>query len=690
MDKQKEVIDDVDVEWTSADSSDSNSDDEELMSTIRRSRLEHEFQQSLMGAGTSNEASERSRAATTSGEEHLTIPPIARLKEPPRRLTTETYLRTSNPRSVLTEDDLSDIRGRYGFPNEVQLRLPFKGERADAVSEGWICMYTIYFECGLRLPLPPLLIRAMNHYNLAIPQLMPNGMRVFLGLIVLSEEASIELTVDDVLAIYYPQENSKDHGRYSMYPRRKKQVVGEMKNADRYWQDRYFFMHVNKKSMGVLADAFNPFWGTLRKELKKPPPKALLFEEKLERLLALPNREWNDIQVPSRLRASSLWKDFVELPTGIPKRVPSWVDWPFVIRGALRRLFGTPLFADPLTDEEALIAEFALDSLVMEVPTPKDIMAKRRAKKEAERAAAAAAAAAAVSAGQVNEPEPFPVLESSPEPPSKPSSPPVKKRKVVEKPKRKVLAKRSKKSKAATPDMDVEGPKIELDLPPSVSILQDRQAGVDIARQLLSDADAEYMKQGLPQSHMDDIMWDIMKVNVRTMGLFYRMSDRVAEQRDRLKDLQEKDIARGEKLLDIERKFGDVKAGADGLMAELQNSMDVAREGTSAMETLVKRFDEGQARIKSLEAENAALATQIIDAFEKATLKARYDILKDYKAGLLDEAQIDEEIEMFEEDYPDEARSLSAVPASAPAEAGNANVEPPVPADPSEDCEARE
>ncbi|GMN22564.1 hypothetical protein TIFTF001_043541 [Ficus carica] len=684
MDKQKEVIDDVDVEWTSTDSSDSSSDDEELMSTIRRSRLEHEFQQSQMGAGTSNEASERSRPATTSGEEFVSIPPIARLSEPPRRLTTETYLRTSNPRSVLTEQDLSDIRGRYGFPNEVQIRLPFKGERADTVSEGWICMYTIYFECGLQLPLPPLLIRAMNHYNLAIPQLMPNGMRVFLGLIVLSEEASIELTVDDVLAIYYPQENAKDHGRYSMYPRRKKQVVGEMKNADRYWQDRYFFMHLNKKSMGVLADAFNPFWGTLRKELKKPPPKALLFEEKLERLLALPNREWNDIQVSSRLRASSLWKDFVELPTGIPKRVPCWVDWPFVIRGALRRLFGTPLFVDPLTDEEALIAEFALDSLVMEVPTPKDIMAKRRAKKEAERAAAAA------SAGQVNEPEPFPVLESSPEPPSKPSSPLAKKRKAVEKPKRKVPAKRSKKSKVAIPETDSEGPRIEVDLPPSVSILQDRETNVDIARQLFSDADAEFMKQGPPQSHLDDIMWETMKINVRTMGLFYRMSDRVAEQRDRLKDLQEKDIARAEKLLDIERKFGDVKAGADGLMAELQKSMDVARDGTAAMETLVKRFDEGQEKIKSLEAENAALATQIMDAFEKATLKARYDILKDYKAGLLDEAQIDEEIEMFEEDYPDEARSLSTVPASASAEAENANVEPPVQANPSEDLGSRE
>ncbi|GMN25142.1 hypothetical protein TIFTF001_051429 [Ficus carica] len=144
MDKQKEVIEDVDVEWTSTDSSDSSSDDE-LVSTMRH-------------------------------------------------------------------------------------------ERANTVSEGWICLYTIYFECGLRLPLPPLLIQCMHHYQLAIPQLMPNGMRVFLGLIVLAEKAGVELSVDDVLAIYYPQENFKDHGRYSMYPRRKKQVVGEMKNANRYWQ----------------------------------------------------------------------------------------------------------------------------------------------------------------------------------------------------------------------------------------------------------------------------------------------------------------------------------------------------------------------------------------------------------------------------------------------------------------------
>ena len=156
-------------------------------------------------------------------------------------------------------------------------------------------------------------------------------------------------------------------------------MVGEMKNADRYWQDRYFFMHVNNKSMGDLANAFYPLWGTLRKcrtksverkplnlftmcrdsihlfsagkELKKPPPKALLFEEKLEKLLAVPKREWDEIHTPERFRASSLWKHFVELPTRIAKRVPSWVDWSFIVRGALRRLFSTPLWFEPLTDD---------------------------------------------------------------------------------------------------------------------------------------------------------------------------------------------------------------------------------------------------------------------------------------------------------------------------------------------------
>ncbi|GMN62686.1 hypothetical protein TIFTF001_031768 [Ficus carica] len=222
MDKEKQIIEDVDVEWTSTNSDESTFADEEWASTIRLSKVEHESLQNRKGAETSNKASERNRLVTMSGIGILSILPIARLSKPPRHLSVKSFLRTSNPHSVLMDEDLSDIRGRYGFPNEVQLRLPFTNEQADTVSEGWIYMYTIYFEFGLRLPIPLLLIQ--------------------------TEEAGVELPVDDILAIYYPQESSKDHGRYLMYPRRKKHV-----------------------------------------ELNKPPPKALLFEEKLERLLAQPN-----------------------------------------------------------------------------------------------------------------------------------------------------------------------------------------------------------------------------------------------------------------------------------------------------------------------------------------------------------------------------------------------------------------
>ncbi|GMN70115.1 hypothetical protein TIFTF001_039159 [Ficus carica] len=627
-----------------------------------------------MGARTSNEASERSRPASTLGAEVLSIPPVARLTKPPRRLSVKYFLRTSNPRLVLTEEDLSNIRGRFGFPNEVQLRLPFKDERADTVSEGWICMYIIYFECGLRLPISPLLIQSMNHYQLAIPQLMPNGMRVFLGLIVLTDEASIELTVDDIPAIYYPQENFKDHGRYSMYLRRKKQVVGEMKNADRYLQDRYFFMQVNEKSMGD-------------KESKKPPPKALLFEEKLKRLLALSNREWDEINIPKRFRA-----------------------------GVLRRLFGAPLFIEPLSDEEALIAELALDTMVMEFPYPKDLLAKRKAMKEAKKAAVAVAAAASENVLKGNEPAPYPVLESSPKPPAKLVSPPAKKRKAVEKAKRKVLTKRNKKSKVATPEPDVEGPKIEVDLPPRVRLLQEKQMSVDIMRQLLSEADADTLNQGPLQSHLDDLLWDGLKINVRAMGLFYRTTDKVAEQKTRIneleninKELKEKDGDRGQKLLDIERKFGDVKMSAKGLMAELQKVMHEAKEGSDMMEVMVKRFDEAQAKIKSLEIENAALATQILDAFKKATIKARYDLLKKYKQVLFVEAEIDEEIELYKDEVGcsssaltdeialasndhgpsgDEPPADEIVPTSN--DQGPSKVKPPVDANPSEDRETRE
>ena len=79
MDKEKQVIEDVTVEWTSTDTSDSNSDDEELAEALRRSKFDNEFSQNRNGAGTSGAEQERNQPATISGAGVLSIPPIARL-----------------------------------------------------------------------------------------------------------------------------------------------------------------------------------------------------------------------------------------------------------------------------------------------------------------------------------------------------------------------------------------------------------------------------------------------------------------------------------------------------------------------------------------------------------------------------------------------------------------------------------
>ena len=189
----------------------------------------------------------------------------------------------------------------------------------------------------------------------------------------------------------------------------------------------------------------------------------------------------------------------------------------------------------------------------------------------------------------------------------------------------------------------------------------------------------------------------VLQVSIRAMGLLHRTSDRVAHQRTQIQELKSRGKEREEKLLDIERKFVDVKASAEDLTAELHKAIQTSKEGSDMMKIMVDRYNEAQAKIRTLEADKSALEAdrsslviQIEDAFEKATLKARYDLLKQYKQGLLVDAEVDEEIELYE-DVPDEAGCSSAAPTEdVMPEQEHVEAEPPVEAAPSEDREARE
>ena len=120
-----------------------------------------------------------------------------------------------------------------------------------------------------------------------------------------------------------------------------------------------------------------------------------------------------------------------------------------MIRGMLRRLFDTLLFIEPLTDEEALIAELVLDTMKIDFPTPKELLIRKQEKNKAAKAAAVAKVAEVV-LGLV--PPPFPIIKSSPKPSFVPEQPPAKKQNTGEEEGKKMPGKRMKdEEKEVTP-----------------------------------------------------------------------------------------------------------------------------------------------------------------------------------------------------------------------------------------------
>jgi len=137
------------------------------------------------------------------------------------------------------------------------------------------------------------------------------------------------------------------------------------------------------------------------------------------------------------------------------------------------------------------------------------------------------------------------------------------------------------------------------------------------------------------------------------------------------------------KMSNIEQQFTGVKTSAEGLVSELQGAMATAKEGVDMTKVIVDRYNEAQVRIKALEAEKstleaekASLVDKMLGFHERATMKARYDLLKEYKQGLLNDAEVDEEIELYEE--LEGAETSASVPAQASEQNEPLTVEPPV------------
>ena len=116
----------------------------------------------------------------------------------------------NNPDSILSQEHLYNILSKYGFPPNVEVRLPHPRDKADSSNENLTFFNVIPIHLGLRFTIGGSLRDLLIHYDLAPTQFMPNTWRTLMALIILAESISVELSYKDIMNLFTLSENGKD------------------------------------------------------------------------------------------------------------------------------------------------------------------------------------------------------------------------------------------------------------------------------------------------------------------------------------------------------------------------------------------------------------------------------------------------------------------------------------------------
>ena len=119
----------------------------------------------------------------------------------------------------LDSDTLSRFRDKFQFPERVKVHLPHKKERACQLSPSEVCFYEVAFQCGLRFPIHPFIMKFFSHFNIAPGQLMPNLWRIVISYmeIWLAVTEGDMIRVDGLTYLYHLKE-SEEYGYYKLMP----------------------------------------------------------------------------------------------------------------------------------------------------------------------------------------------------------------------------------------------------------------------------------------------------------------------------------------------------------------------------------------------------------------------------------------------------------------------------------------
>ncbi|XP_019089051.1 PREDICTED: uncharacterized protein At3g60930, chloroplastic-like [Camelina sativa] len=165
-----------------------------------------------------------------------------------------------HPPSILSAENIAEIRGSTGIPSEIEIRFPEVHESPENPPPGYCCAFEIFFSaCGLSFPLPELIVKMMFELGFALPQMCPNFVRTVMCLQTLGEEFDYKLSLADFLQVYTVK-TGRTKGTLYVSPLSGLKVFDDLPEKDEKWRKSYFFFPVNELTFGHLANSHISKW----------------------------------------------------------------------------------------------------------------------------------------------------------------------------------------------------------------------------------------------------------------------------------------------------------------------------------------------------------------------------------------------------------------------------------------------